>query len=115
MVANLIYVTVSTGIGGGAITDGRPFAAAEEEWLPISDICPMLNGELCPCGNRGCFEAYGSGTAFTRRARARAMACDETTLGAKGSEIHSCDVFAAARNGDDLQQTNRRGGRDPRS
>lgn len=30
------------------------------------------------------------------------MACDETTLGAKGSEIHSRDVFAAARNGDDL-------------
>jgi glucokinase len=68
----------------------------------IGHMSVMPNGELCPCGNRGCFEAYGSGTAFTRRARARAAECSETTLGGNGNEIHSRDVFAAARDGDDL-------------
>ncbi|MBY3280331.1 ROK family protein [Rhizobium laguerreae] len=101
-VDNLIYVTVSTGIGGGAITDGRVLRGRHGMAAHIGHMSVMPNGEPCPCGNRGCFEAYGSGTAFTRRARARAMACSETTLGANGIEIHSRDVFAAARNGDDL-------------
>ena len=99
---NLIYVTVSTGIGGGAITDGRVLRGRRGMAAHIGHMSVMPNGELCPCGNRGCFEAYGSGTAFTRRARARATRCSETTLGANGNEIHSRDVFAAARSGDVL-------------
>ncbi|NKM58516.1 ROK family protein [Rhizobium anhuiense] len=101
-VDNLVYVTVSTGIGGGAITDGHVLRGRRGMAAHIGHMSVMPNGELCPCGNRGCFEAYGSGTAFTRRARMRAAECGDTTLGANGNEIHSRDVFAAARNGDHL-------------
>jgi glucokinase len=101
-VDNLIYVTVSTGIGGGVVADGRVLRGRKGMAAHIGHMSVMPNGELCPCGNRGCFEAYGSGTAFTRRARARAAECSETTLGRSGDDIHSRDVFAAARDGDAL-------------
>lgn len=99
---NLVYVTVSTGIGGGIIADGRVLRGRKGMAAHIGHMSVMPNGELCPCGNRGCFEAYGSGTAFTLRARTRALACAETLLGRNSVEIHSRDVFAAAREGDAL-------------
>ncbi|UJW77613.1 ROK family protein [Rhizobium sp. SL42] len=99
---NLIYVTVSTGIGGGIITDGRVVRGRKGMAGHIGHMSVMPNGELCPCGNRGCFEAYGSGTAFALRARSRALTCTETALGKNSAEVHSRDVFAAARNGDAL-------------
>ncbi|MCM2474474.1 ROK family protein [Rhizobium sp. CG5] len=102
---NLIYVTVSTGIGGGIISDGRVVRGRKGMAGHIGHMSVMPNGDLCPCGNRGCFEAYGSGTAFALRARRRALDCTETTLGKKGGEIHSRDVFAAARHGDGLANT----------
>lgn len=101
-VDNLVYVTVSTGIGGGAITDGRVLRGRKGMAAHIGHMSVVPNGERCPCGNRGCFEAYGSGTAFTRRARLRAAECNDTTLGKGGEDIHSRDVFTAARNGDSL-------------
>lgn len=101
-VGNLIYVTVSTGIGGGVVSDGRVLRGRKGMAAHIGHMSVMPNGDLCPCGNRGCFEAYGSGTAFTRRARMRATECHETVLGRDGLEIHSRDVFSAARNGDAL-------------
>lgn len=102
---NLIYVTVSTGIGGGIISDGRVVRGRKGMAGHIGHMSVTPNGELCPCGNRGCFEAYGSGTAFALRARRRALGCTETTLGKDGREIHSRDVFAAARHGDGLANT----------
>jgi glucokinase len=102
---NLIYVTVSTGIGGGIITDGRVVRGRKGMAGHIGHMSVMPNGELCPCGNRGCFEAYGSGTAFALRARTRALTCTETVLGKNGAEVHSRDVFATARNGDALANT----------
>lgn len=99
---SLIYVTVSTGIGGGIISDGRVVRGRKGMAGHIGHMSVMPNGALCPCGNRGCFEAYGSGTAFALRARTRALTCTETVLGKNGAEVHSRDVFAAARNGDAL-------------
>jgi glucokinase len=99
-VDNLIYITVSTGIGGGVIADGRVLRGRKGMAAHIGHMSVAPDGELCPCGNRGCFEAYGSGTAFMRRARA--AECSDTTLGRPGEDIHSRDVFAAARAGDAL-------------
>jgi glucokinase len=101
-VDNLVYVTVSTGIGGGVIADGRVLRGRKGMAGHVGHMSVVPDGALCPCGNRGCFEAYGSGTAFTRRARERALTCTETQLGADGSTIDSRAVFAAARAGDAL-------------
>lgn len=63
----VLYVTVSTGIGTGIIVDQKIFhgkhgAAGEGGHVTINH-----NGRLCPCGRRGCIEAYASGTALARR------------------------------------------------
>ncbi|MBW9064410.1 ROK family protein [Rhizobium herbae] len=100
--ANLVYVTVSTGIGGGVIADGRVLRGRKGMAAHVGHMSVMPNGEICPCGNKGCFEAYGSGTAFTKRARARAADSHETRLGKDGTALHSRDVFAAGRGGDFL-------------
>ncbi len=86
----------------GIVADGRVLRGRKGMAAHIGHMSVVPNGELCPCGNRGCFEAYGSGTAFTKRARVRALASEETTLGKGGSPVHSRDVFAAGRNGDVL-------------
>lgn len=99
---NLVYATVSTGLGGGVIADGRVLRGRKGMAAHIGHMSVMPDGALCPCGNRGCFEAYGSGTAFTRRAQERAFGCEETTLGRDGQVIDSRAVFAAARAGDAL-------------
>jgi len=66
----VLYVTVSTGIGTGIIINqqiyqGKNGAAAEGGHIPIN-----YQGPLCSCGQRGCIEAYASGTALARRAQA---------------------------------------------
>ena len=99
---NLVYVTVSTGIGGGVISDGRVVRGRKGMAAHVGHMSVVPNGELCPCGNRGCFEAYGSGPAFARRAQMRAVESRETTIGSGGGTIDSRSVFAAARNGDRL-------------
>lgn len=63
---NLIYITVSTGIGGGLILNGRlhegnGFVAGE-----IGHLTVVPDGRKCNCGRRGCLEAYASGNAIAR-------------------------------------------------
>jgi glucokinase len=70
-VRNFIFITLSTGIGGGIVIDGRIYsgaigAAGEVGHMTIDD-----NGPICNCGNRGCWETLASGTALAREARHR--------------------------------------------
>jgi glucokinase len=101
-IANLVYVTVSTGIGGGAIVDGRVVRGRKGMAGHVGHMSIAPDGVLCPCGNKGCFEAYASGTAFTKRARARVLECSETSLARRGEVLDSRSVFAAAGDGDPL-------------
>lgn len=97
--ANLVYVTVSTGIGGGVIGDGRVLRGRLGLAGHVGHMTILPDGDLCSCGNRGCWEALASGTAFTRRARLR---CSETGIGLGAAEMAARDVFEAARRGDAL-------------
>ncbi|NBV39410.1 MAG: ROK family protein, partial [Verrucomicrobia bacterium] len=66
---NLVYVTISTGIGGGAIVDGRLMRGANGNAAELGHITLDIKGPACPCGGNGCFEMYASGTAIARRTR----------------------------------------------
>jgi glucokinase len=68
----MIYVTVSTGIGGGLILDGRIYHGASGAAGEVGHQTILPNGPLCGCGNRGCLEVLASGTAVARVARERA-------------------------------------------
>jgi glucokinase len=60
-VADLLYITVSTGVGGGWILDGRPYRGADGMAGEIGHTVVDPNGPLCLCGKRGCVERLASG------------------------------------------------------
>ncbi len=65
----MVYITISTGIGGGLICEGKLFRgkdslAGEIGHMPVSD-----SGVLCSCGARGCLETFCSGSAIALRGR----------------------------------------------
>lgn len=60
-VADLLYVTVSTGVGGGWILGGRPYRGANGMAGEIGHTVVDPNGPLCLCGKRGCVERLASG------------------------------------------------------
>ena len=67
---NLVYVTLSTGLGGGAIVDGHVLIgkdgnAVEVGHLTIDPDSPLV----CGCGCRGHWEAYSSGRNIPKYAR----------------------------------------------
>jgi glucokinase len=68
-----------TGVGGGLIIDGKPWhgrGAAGE----IGHMVVKLNGRHCPCGRRGCMEAYAGRGAMEAQARKRHAGGEHTDL-----------------------------------
>ena len=66
--SDFIYMTVSTGIGGGIVTGGKLLEGASFVAGEVGHMSIVAEGELCGCGRKGCLEAYGSGTAIARYA-----------------------------------------------
>jgi glucokinase len=58
---NFIYVTISTGIGGAIVCDGRLLRGAANTAGEIGHIPVALEGPRCGCGNYGCVESLASG------------------------------------------------------
>jgi glucokinase len=67
-VDDVVYVTVSTGIGGGLILKGELYYGAFFGAGEIGHMTVDPRGPLCRCGNRGCLESLASGTAVARLA-----------------------------------------------
>ncbi|MBN1582898.1 MAG: ROK family protein [Anaerolineae bacterium] len=63
---HMVYVTVSTGIGGGLILDGKIYHGTTGGAGEIGHMTILPRGPHCGCGNRGCLEALASGTAIAR-------------------------------------------------
>src|ERR1700716_2236497 len=102
--SELIYVTVSTGIGAGLILRGELYAGAHGIAGEVGHIVVQRDGPLCTCGNRGCVEAIASGTGISRAARELAPQTPGSVLhglAAPGAE----DVARAARAGDALAKS----------
>jgi glucokinase len=63
---NMIYITWSTGVGGGLIIDGKVHRGAHGTAGEVGHMIIDPNGPLDNCGQRGCLEAFVSGTALAR-------------------------------------------------
>lgn len=101
---NFVYMTVSTGIGGGVIIEGKLYRGASSGAAEIGHVVIDVHGEKCNCGNYGCFEALASGTAIARFAK-RAIDRGKHSLieELSGDEpIKAEHVFEAAGQGDRL-------------
>jgi glucokinase len=107
---SVLYLTLSTGIGGGVVYGGgvlrgKDFMAGEVGHIPVSDA-----GALCSCGGRGCLETISSGTAIGLRGRGLARRKPEVM--AKTMELACGDperitaeiIFRAAGEGEKSAQ-----------
>lgn len=62
-----MYVTVSTGIGGGLVIDGQPYRGVDGAHPEIGHHVIDPSGPACFCGAHGCWESLASGPALARR------------------------------------------------
>ena len=85
--ANFVFITVSTGVGGAVMLDGRLIRGADGVAGEIGHICVERGGPRCGCGRRGCVEAIASGPSIARRAEAELRA-------AEGAEFRAAESFA---------------------
>lgn len=99
--ATMLYLTVSTGIGGGAIVDGVLHRGAAGNGGEFGHITVHRGGRLCGCGRRGCIEAYASGTSIAQRA-AEALAGGARSSMSTLPSVTAADVAAAVAAGDPL-------------
>ncbi len=56
----LIYLGLGTGVGGGLILNGQPYAGQHGTAMEVGHLIIEPNGRLCGCGNLGCMEQYAS-------------------------------------------------------
>jgi glucokinase len=100
-VNDLIYITVSTGIGGGLILSGRLYYGVSGTAGEIGHMVLEPHGPRCGCGRLGCLEALASGTAIAREGRMAVAGGRSTTLAAIAQQALTAeDVARAARDGD---------------
>lgn len=71
---HVLLVTLGTGIGGGIILGGRLYRGAHGFAGEIGHMVVDPHGPQCPCGKRGCWERFASGTGLGRLARDAASA-----------------------------------------
>ena len=99
-----IVVTLGTGIGGGVIADGRLFRGANGMAGEIGHMVIDANGPRCPCGQRGCWERFASGSGLGRLAREAAHAGRAARVvalaGGDPEAVRGEHVTAAAAEGD---------------
>jgi glucokinase len=72
-VDDMIMITLGTGIGGGVIVDGRLLLGAHGYLGEFGHIMIDPDGPACPCGKRGCWERYASGSAIALEAKRLAI------------------------------------------
>jgi glucokinase len=99
--SEVVYVTVSTGIGAGLIINGRIYRGGRGFAGELGHMVVKPDGPVCGCGRRGCLEAVSSGTAIARAAKEAVNQGAATILKtAADGQLTAPAVFAAASQGD---------------
>jgi glucokinase len=105
-----VLVALGTGIGGALLIDGKLFRGAHGVAPELGHLTLVPDGRPCPCGKKGCWERYCSGTALATTAielLARypgnsALLARETAADSRA--VTGRRVAAAARDGDPLAE-----------
>ena len=109
---NFVYITISTGIGAGVVENGTLLLGKDGNGHEVGHFVIDCEGKLvCGCGRRGHWEAYCSGRNIPNYVRMRLENVPEKTVkgsalfrrvGGDLSRLVAADLFAAAKQGDDL-------------
>lgn len=101
---NVLLVTLGTGIGGGLLLDGRLVRGANGFAGEFGHMVVDADGVACPCGRRGCWERYASGSGLGRMGREAADAGTGWRLvdlaGGDAGDVRGEHVTTAAAEGD---------------
>lgn len=104
----LIYITVSTGIGGGIIINGQLLSGSSVSVAEIGHMVVDPDGPVCNCGGKGHLEAVASGTAIARMAVERISQDESSSIArlVRGdlSRVTAETVEEAAGQGDAVAQ-----------
>jgi glucokinase len=103
---NLLVVWVGTGVGAGLILDGEVYEGAFGAAGEFGHTVVEIDGAVCPCGRRGCVEAYAGRAALERSIR-RALDAGKTTSVYRlaeemGANLDAGVIRAAIDEGDPL-------------
>jgi|LADL02.1.fsa_nt_gi glucokinase len=99
--SNLLYLTISTGIGSGAIINNQLLLGNKGLAGEFGHVTVLPDGPLCGCGKRGHIEALASGTAIINYVQEQITAGRPTTL-TQVTKITGKDISLAAQNGDEI-------------
>ena len=103
-VDDMVMVTLGTGIGGGVVAGGRLLVGANGFAGEFGHMVVDPNGPPCPCGRRGCWERYASGSGLAQLARTAAVGGRLRRVvevaGGDPALVRGEHVQAAAREGD---------------
>jgi glucokinase len=107
-IQDMIYITVSTGIGAGIISGGRLIQGTNQSAAEFGHITIDRSGPLCACNNRGCLEMYTAGHSIARRAQASIQSGEPEAAaiaalnGVEPEQVTAEHVAAAAKAGNKL-------------
>ncbi|MQF69492.1 ROK family protein [SAR202 cluster bacterium AD-804-J14_MRT_500m] len=105
-IKNMVYVTVSTGIGGGVLINGSVFHGTTGLSGEIGHMTVAPDGPRCRCGNFGCLQALSSGPAIASAAVLRILNDEKSIISqlvdGQLDQISSETVADAARKGDQM-------------
>lgn len=97
---NVLYITVSTGVGGGAVLNGAPFTGSTSNAMEIGHVTIRPDSERrCNCGNYGDIESLCSGSHMTKMAQEAIASGRETSL-RRYSRITPREIYTEYKNND---------------
>ncbi len=97
---HVVYLTMSTGVGGGILLGGRLHRGLRSSAGEVGHLPIEWDGEPCACGMKGCLEAYIGGAAWSRRLERMTPAGSRVAALAGTSAPTPVHVVEAARDGD---------------
>jgi glucokinase len=98
---NIVYLTISTGIGGGVISQGCLLQGYRGMGAELGHMIIDPEGPLCGCGHRGHIESFASGPSIARYVAEQLAAGHESSLRSQ-SNLGAVQIADAARAGDAL-------------
>ena len=98
---DMVYLTISTGIGGGVISNNRLLQGYRGMGAELGHMMIDPNGPLCGCGHPGHVESFSSGPAIVRHIKEQLAAGQKSTLQAN-LDLTSAQIADAALAGDSL-------------
>ena len=99
-----VCITLGTGVGGGIIIDGKIYSGFNSAGAEIGHSVIEVDGPLCTCGRRGCFEVFSSATGLVRMTKEEMTASPDSIMHKMTAEndgkVSARIAFNAMRAGD---------------